>query len=297
MFAKILFHQEFSVTMTVQEAFSHSMHQVQSLYDSREAAAIANLLIEHITGLSRIDRVIYNNKPLEADQQARLESCIQQLLAHRPLQYVIEESWFYGMQFYVNEHVLIPRPETEELVQWVLEEQPVTPHATIIDIGTGSGCIPISIQKNWPAAKVYAIDVSEDALAVAQRNADKLQASVQFIGQDILQPGAMDQLPQFDIIVSNPPYIKEQESADMQAHVLQYEPALALFVPDTDPLLFYRTIAELGKEKLQPNGKLFFEINEAHGEDTMQLMRSLGYKNVILRQDIFGKDRMVCGML
>ncbi|ATL47704.1 protein-(glutamine-N5) methyltransferase, release factor-specific [Chitinophaga caeni] len=282
--------------MTIQSAFAFALQQLQSIYDSRESATIANILLEHISGYNKMDRILFKDESLDASQEAKLLLAIQSLLAHQPLQYIIEAAWFYGMQFYVNQHVLIPRPETEELVSWVLEEQH-TMHGevNIIDIGTGSGCIPISIKKHWEAANVYGIDLSETALEVARKNAEQLQVEVNFTGQDILRANALEQLPTFDIIVSNPPYIKESEKKQMQKNVLDYEPGIALFVPDHDPMLFYRTIASIAMEKLRKGGKIFFEINEAHAPEVEGCLHDAGFHNVLRKQDIFGKDRMVSG--
>lgn len=278
--------------MTIQAAFAHITNTILPLYEAREAANIAHMLMEHVTGMGKMDRIVHKDKALEPAQLQALQSAITDLQRNRPIQYIIGISWFYGMEFQVNESVLIPRPETEELVEWILTEQPGEP-IRLLDIGTGSGCIPISLQKNLPGATVWAIDVSEDALATAQGNATRLHAPVHFAVMDALDTAATATLPEFDIIVSNPPYIRQREKADMQHQVVDFEPSLALFVPDLDPLLFYRAIGLLAQQKLAPQGKLYFEINEALGKEVVALLHAQGFINVILRADLFGKDRMV----
>ncbi|UYQ93993.1 peptide chain release factor N(5)-glutamine methyltransferase [Chitinophaga horti] len=278
--------------MTIQAAFAHIIKSIQPLYEEREAANIAHMLLEHITGMGKMDRIVYKDKPLDDTQLAGLQAGIEALLAKRPIQYIIGSSWFYGMELLVNQHVLIPRPETEELVEWILSEN-TNPQAHILDIGTGSGCIPIALQKQLPQAKVWGIDISEDALAVAQSNATRQQTPVQFAVMSALDTAATAELPPFDIIVSNPPYIRQREKADMQHQVVDYEPSLALFVPDNDPLLFYRYIGTLALQKLPTGGKLYFEINEALGNEVVELLQSQGFTDVTLRADLFGKHRMV----
>ncbi|WP_295117988.1 peptide chain release factor N(5)-glutamine methyltransferase [uncultured Chitinophaga sp.] len=278
--------------MNIQAAFTHLTQSIQPLYDEREAVNIAHMLMEHITGLGKMDRIIYKEKKLDEEQFSALQSAIEALLRNRPVQYIIGKSWFYGMELVVNEHVLIPRPETEELVEWILSDNN-NPHARILDIGTGSGCIPIALSQNLPKATVWAIDISEDALAVAQNNATRQKTPVQFAVMSALDATATAELPDFDIIVSNPPYIKQSEKTGMQQQVIDYEPSLALFVPDTDPLLFYRHIGLLAINKLPAQGKLYFEINEALGKEVVELLQNQGFTNVTLRTDLFGKDRMV----
>lgn len=295
--------------MTVQEAYKHTQVQLYEVYDKREATNIADQVITFITGYSRTDRLVHGGNPLTHAQANQLTLFTLQLLQHVPLQYVLQEAWFAAMPFFVNENVLIPRPETEELVEWVAQEAgslktaPVAEKTTtggspaIIDIGTGSGCIPVALKKKMPAAVVHALDVSPDALAVARRNAANLGAPVTFHEADILQPENWRQLPVFDIIVSNPPYIKESEKTGMHENVLGHEPHLALFVPDSDALLFYRTIAAFAKQHLRPGGLLFFEINEALGQETADLLTAQGFVAVELRKDMQGKDRMIKAVL
>jgi release factor glutamine methyltransferase len=223
---------------------------------------------------------------------------VEALLKQQPVQYVTGTAWFYGMELMVNPQVLIPRPETEELVEWIVNDvrmvrQLADADMRMLDIGTGSGCIPLALKKELPAADVWGIDVSPGALETAKANATQQQLDVRFEQVNVLDEQATATLPFFDVIVSNPPYIKQSEHTSMQQQVLAYEPALALFVPDEDALLFYRVIAALAKHKLARGGSLYFEINEALGNEVVELLKATGYKDVTLKQDIFGKDRMV----
>lgn len=280
--------------MTIQQAQQHTVSQLRLLYSERESANIADWVLEHVTGQRRIDRLMNKQEKLPAAQQVQLISLLQQLATHRPVQYVLGEAWFSGYRFFVNEHVLIPRPETEELVEWVAEEigRSLHQNQNLLDIGTGSGCIPISIKKKNPAVSVTAVDISEDALNVAQKNAAALSAEVNFIQLDFLNEATWDVLPVFDIITSNPPYIKQSEEKEMSQNVLAFEPAIALFVPDNDPLLFYRRIAAFAKKHLAEKGMVFVEINEALGEETRQLFEQNGFAAVV-KKDLQGKDRMI----
>lgn len=284
-----------AITMTIQAAFAHIIHTISPLYDDREAANIAHIVMEYVTRMSRLDRVVYKDRPLEAQQQQLLATALQALLRKEPVQYVTGSSWFYGLEFTVSREVLIPRPETEELVSWIVEELKTIGRETahVLDIGTGSGCIPISIKKECPQATVSAIDVSAGALEIAAGNAARLQQAVHFEKINVLDETATATLPLFDVIVSNPPYIRQEEQADMQQQVWGFEPAVALFVPDQDPLLFYRHIGALAQHKLRTGGTLYFEINEAYGQEVVSLLTLQGFRDVTLRQDIFGKDRMV----
>jgi release factor glutamine methyltransferase len=281
--------------MNIQSAFTYITQAIAPLYEPREAANIAHLVMEHITGLSKLDRIIYKDRTLELAQQAQLEQAVEALREQQPVQYVTGTAWFYGMELRVNPQVLIPRPETEELVEWIVQDVRMrgTADMQILDIGTGSGCIPLAVKKEVPLANVWGIDVSAGALETAKANAVQQQLDVRFEQVNVLDEQATAALPVFDIIVSNPPYIKQSEHTVMQQQVLAYEPSLALFVPDEDALLFYRVIAALAKHKLAPGGSLYFEINEALGKEVVALLQTAGYQDVVLKQDIFGKDRMV----
>ena len=277
--------------MTIQAAFTLIINTLEPLQGAREAANIAHIVMEHITGMGKMDRIVYKDRDLLPDQEIQLAKAVAALLQHEPVQYVTGKGWFYGMEFSVNSHVLIPRPETEELVEWIVKD--VKTAVRILDIGTGSGAIPIALKKELPAATVWSVDVSAGALETAAANAQLLQQEVHFEQIDILDEQASAVLPEFDVIVSNPPYIREMEKKDMEEQVLAYEPGLALFVPDNDALLFYRKIGLLAQEKLVKDGWLYFEINEALGREVVELLEEQGFTNVILKQDIYGKDRMV----
>jgi release factor glutamine methyltransferase len=285
--------------MTIQAAFTQIITTLAPIHDQREAANIAHIVMEHITGLSKMDRIVYKDRALTGQQSTRLQEALKALQEHQPVQYVTGTSWFYGMEFQVNAHVLIPRPETEELVEWIVQDVRDSKllNCSILDIGTGSGAIPIALKKELLAANVRAVDVSEGALDTARSNAQQQKLEVSFEQMDILDTTVTSSLPMFDIIVSNPPYICQRERTDMQEQVVAYEPSIALFVPDDDALLFYRAIGLLAKEKLNQGGALYFEINEAFGQETAELLREQGYVNVEVKKDLFGKDRMVKAML
>ena len=288
--------------MNIQSAFTYITRAIAPLYEAREAANIAHLVLEHITGLSKLDRIVYKDRTLDPMQQAGLKKAVEALLEQQPVQYVTGTAWFYGMELMVNPQVLIPRPETEELVEWIVNDvrtvrQLADADMRMLDIGTGSGCIPLALKKELPAANVWGIDVSLGALETAKANATQQQLDVRFEQVNVLDEQATAVLPFFDVIVSNPPYIKQSEQSVMQQQVLAYEPSLALFVPDEDALLFYRVIAVLAKRKLARGGSLYFEINEALGSEVVALLEASGFKNVMLKQDIFGKDRMVRAVL
>lgn len=287
--------------MTVQNGYLQLVTTLSAMYEQREAATIADWVMENITGMRRVDRLIHKDRLLIATQLEQLNSYTQRLLQHEPVQYVLNETWFAGMKFYVDDNVLIPRPETEELVEWILEHiknnNKSEAGLSIIDIGTGSGCIPISLKNKLSLASVYGVDVSEGALTVARKNAESLHAAIGFLHQDILNDDLWQRIPQADIIVSNPPYIKESEAGQMHKNVLQNEPHLALFVPDEDALIFYRKIADMALLRLKPHGALFFEINEVLGKEVCEMLLKKGFVNVALKQDLQQKDRMVMALL
>jgi release factor glutamine methyltransferase len=280
--------------MTIRSEQEALRDALTTLYDSREASNIADWVIEHITGRKKIDRLIRKNKEFSSGEYTRLNQYAAELLAGKPVQYVLGETWFMGMKFYVNESVLIPRPETEELVEWIVESQKskIKNQKSLLDIGTGSGCIPIAIKKKLPDISVASVDISQVASAVAAANATVLQADIKFIIRDFLDESNWHQMPVFDIIVSNPPYIRQSERSGMAKHVIEYEPSIALFVPDEDSLLFYRKIALFAKDHLAKNGMVFLEINEKLGEEVVELYESYGFATE-LRKDLQGKDRML----
>jgi release factor glutamine methyltransferase len=279
--------------MTIRSAQQQLRMQLTTLYELREADTITGWAMDHITGLQKTGRLLISEQELRPEWQAELNRITRELLNHRPVQYVLGEAWFAGMRFFVNEHVLIPRPETEELVQWLLDAVPASEGSVqVLDIGTGSGCIPITLKHKKPALKISAIDVSQAALTVARSNAVALGGEIDWLAIDFLDEKNWQQLPLFDIIISNPPYVKESESGQMARHVLDYEPALALFVPDEDALLFYRKIALFGAAHLVNGGMIFLEINESLGRGVIELLAGLGY-GTESRKDLQGRDRMI----
>ncbi len=282
--------------MTLIEAKQSIQQQLSARYDEREAMTIAYMLLEHITGWGRIDQSIHKQASLQQAKEQQLQDSLMALISGKPIQYVLEEAWFYGMRFRVNAHTLIPRPETEELISWALEWAGTDQVQQCMDIGTGSGCIAISIKKKAPAIKVLGIDVSEGALLVAGDNARQNDTAVDWMQLDILNAAHWLQLPSCQLIISNPPYIKATEIKDMAAHVVDFEPHTALFVPDDDPLVFYRAIALLALQKLDTGGKIFMEINQQLGKDVCELLEGHGFQTQ-LRQDLQGNDRMVCASL
>lgn len=277
--------------MSLQDTKQAIKHQLGNLYDAIEMNSMVNIIIEEVTGWDALHQNIHKNDALEPSQIEQLDHYVEQLLTGKPLQYIIQKAWFLGKAYFVNEAVLIPRPETEELVEWIIEyAQIINKPLSILDIGTGSGCIPISLKLAIPNAHITAIDISKEALAIAEQNAASYHTEIEWIAQDILQTKQLKD--RYDIMVSNPPYIPLREKLAMQKQVADHEPEIALFVPDQFPLIFYSKIAHIGKSALKPNGQLFFEIHYDQGEAIIALLDEMGYHSE-LRQDIFGKDRMV----
>ncbi|MBR5851429.1 MAG: peptide chain release factor N(5)-glutamine methyltransferase [Bacteroidaceae bacterium] len=258
-------------------------------YTAGEVTALTRILATELLGVSQMTYFLKDYVILTAEQETLLESAIERLKKQEPIQYILGYSDFCGLRFKVTPATLIPRPETSELVEWIASE--ATGNESILDIGTGSGCIAVSLAHKMPQSNVTAWDISTDALAVAAENSKANDCTVAFEQVDILAYEPTDKL--FDIIVSNPPYIKENEAEAMHANVLDWEPHTALFVPDSDPLLFYRAIAEKGLTLLKPGGRLYFEINRAHGKDTMAMLQGLGYTDIELRKDFAENDRMI----
>jgi release factor glutamine methyltransferase len=275
----------------MQATFAHIQSELQGLYPETEIRSFSLLIVEKLTGFSRTQITLNKNTHFFDKHRQVIDSFIEKLKKNVPIQYILGETEFYGLMFSVNESVLIPRPETEELVDWIRTETDTKAKLQMLDIGTGSGCIAISLKHQFPNADVDAYDVSEKALETAKVNAKRNDVSVKFSKVDILNSDEF--LKQWDIIVSNPPYIPELEKVDIQPNVLDYEPHLALFVPDNDPLLFYRRIAEMAMKQLKPGGKLYFEIHRAAGSACLKLLMELGFTDVELRKDISGNDRMV----
>ena len=282
--------------MTLHEAQQQLLFQLYHIYSDDEAKNIAELVMEHITGWKRIDRVMNKSLKLLPDTIENLDQYTRELLRHKPVQYVLNEAWFAGMKLYVDENVLIPRPETEELVEWIVKDMRSTGAAspiTILDIGTGSGCIALGVKKKLSNAEVHACDVSETALNVAEKNASVQNLSIQFHLFDILSIKENQRLPLFDCIVSNPPYIPLSDKSSMHKNVLDYEPHLALFVENDDPLLFYKAIATFAETNLKSGGSIYFEMHESLGEQVKNVFSSKGYSKIEIRKDMQGKDRML----
>lgn len=270
------------------------IQELSPIYDVGEAESFFYLILEDKKQLKRIDLALNLDLTFSNEEIQLWNSILDSLKKEIPIQYLLGKTSFYGLEFEVNENVLIPRPETEELVEWIIESHKSEDRREkikILDIGTGSGCIAISLAKNIPNAQVFAIDVSVKALATAQKNAEINEVNVTFLEKNILETEDLEQ--QFDIIVSNPPYVRELEKLEIKKNVLDNEPHLALFVEDNDALIFYRKIAELAQRNLNPNGQLFFEINQYLGKEMMGLLEKMSFKNIELRKDIYGNDRMM----
>lgn len=289
----------FTAMPSYNDAFYELRSKLQPLYDEREAAAIAHEVLDHITGLDRTQRLLQKLTDLTTPQYEQYEDALKALSRGAPVQHVTHTAWFMNRGFFVNNNVLIPRPETEELVQWIVREIPDPksglPDATvnILDIGTGSGCIAVSLKLAVPEARITACDISREALIVARQNAKKLAADIAFVQLDFLEGHQQQTLPDFNIIVSNPPYIPSFEKEKLHANVRDYEPGIALFVPDDDALVFYSAIALFGKSHLQPGGRIYCELDAAHAEDCRDLFEDAGYKDVELKKDMFGNWRML----
>ena len=275
----------------------HISEQLSEMYEKNEADTIAELLLENITDTKKTDRILKKDKKLTEEQIEKLNQALSRLLIHEPLQYVLNECWFFGLKFYVDKNVLIPRPETEELVDWVIRNIKFPfKELKILDIGTGSGCIPVSLKRKLRKAEVWACDISNEALAVAKRNGDNLQADINFIQLDFLNEEERNKLPSFDIIVSNPPYIPQKDKVTMQQNVLAHEPHTALFVSDNNPLVFYTAIADFATQHLNKNGTIYCEIHENFGKDVSEMFLQNNFEAEI-KKDMQGKERMIKAVL
>lgn len=268
--------------------------RLEACYSANEAAAIARWVFESRFHYTRLDYCLGKDRDFSKEERDDFENIASRLLENEPVQYILGETEFCERPFSVDPNVLIPRPETEELVRWVVSDAALFPSsARILDIGTGSGCIAVSLSCLLPDTSVSACDVSEGALQVARRNACRNGAGVSFFQEDILHPVTLPCFPEWDVWVSNPPYICEREQAEMERHVLEHEPHTALFVPDSDPLLFYRAIARLGMRHLRSGGYLYFEINRAYADQTCRMLETVGYEDIQVRKDFYGNDRMI----
>jgi len=275
----------------MQQVIQYIKQSLHPLYPPSEIKALTSLLLEKKFGIRMLD--VYMGKDIQflPEQTKELEDILRRLRDYEPIQYILGKVDFCGLSFRVNRHVLIPRPETAELVGWILDDWQSSSPCRMLDIGTGSGCIPVVLSKHCPQSEIEAWDVSPKALEVARENNRMNGTSVQFEQQDIFLP--VKETKRFDVIVSNPPYITSSEKKDMEPNVLEWEPGLALFVPDKDPLVFYRRIAELGRTLLTPSGTLYFEINRAYGDQMKMMLENLGYGRVKLRKDLSGNNRMM----
>jgi release factor glutamine methyltransferase len=277
--------------MSLNEIKQALKKQLAVQFETVELGPILSILIEHITGWDQMQQLVHKDNSISEEQSLAFETAANQLLAGRPIQYITGKAWFMGAAYAVNEQVLIPRPETEELVDWVIEYAEIKGKALrILDIGTGSGCIAIALKKALPEATIVAIDISTNAIKIAEGNAAALKAEIEFVALDILNTAFLP--GQYDVIVSNPPYIPMHEMKNMELQVTDHEPNIALFVPDEDPLVFYKAIARLAKLHLSSNGQLFFEIHYDQGDAMIQLLDEMHF-HAELRPDLFEKDRMI----
>lgn len=284
--------------MKIKQYRTQFIKELSSLYDAYEAESFFYLILEDKHKLRQIDLALNHELTFSETDFVVWDSFLTQLKKEVPIQYLLGKTNFYGLDFEVNENVLIPRPETEELVEWIIRENLKSDKSKkikVLDIGTGSGCIAISLAKNLPNAEVYGVDISKKAIETAKRNAINNDVDVTFVFLDILETDILT--CSFDIIVSNPPYVRNLEKEEIKRNVLDYEPHLALFVDDNDALIFYRKIAALSKSSLLENGQLFFEINQYLGKEMTDLLETMNYKNIELKKDIYDNDRMMRGNL
>ncbi|MDP2540629.1 protein-(glutamine-N5) methyltransferase, release factor-specific [Tenacibaculum discolor] len=278
--------------MQLKQYKSYFSEQLKSVYPQTEIDTFFFFLIEEYLELKRIDLTLRPDFEISSDKRILLDEALVRLKEEEPIQYILTKTEFYGLPFKVNQNTLIPRPETEELVEWIINEVDKNQESlSILDIGTGTGCIPISLKKHLPKTTVSTIDVSEEALKIAKQNAVLNKVEVFFMHQDILKTEELS--GEFDIIVSNPPYVRELEKVEIKNNVLKNEPHLALFVEDNNPLIFYKKIADLAKNSLTKTGLLFFEINQYLGLETVEMLKNKGFTQIELRKDLFGNDRMI----
>lgn len=280
--------------MKIKQYKTQFIQELCPIYDSGEAESFFYLILERRHQLKRIDLALNIDLTFSEVELGTWNLILDQLKNEIPIQYLLGKTSFYGLEFLVNDDVLIPRPETEELVDWVVSYNQIhksTNPLRILDIGTGSGCIAISLAKNIPNAEVFGLDISVKALATAKKNAELNTVRITFLHQNILEADDLEQ--EFDIIVSNPPYVRNIEKQEIRKNVLDNEPHLALFVEDNDALIFYKKIAELALKNLSKNGQLYFEINQYLGKETIDLLEKMNFNTIELRKDIYGNDRMI----
>jgi release factor glutamine methyltransferase len=294
--------------MKLAAAERYIRNSLDSIYPTNEAVIMADMLLEHFTSFSKGDRLMNKEADLTQEQEVAIHKGVERLLKHEPIQYIINKCWFYGMELFVDPSVLIPRPETEELVAWIINDvrsagynvfsrgtadADKTDLLKILDVGTGSGCIALALKKAMPQAEVWGCDLSEEALNVARRNGSALDIRVDFQGLNFLDQLQQKQLPTVNILVSNPPYIPIRDKDLMNKNVVEHEPHTALFVPDEDPLIFYRALAKFASSRLHENGSIYMEIHEDLGNDVVRLFSDEGYNKIELRKDMQQKNRMV----
>lgn len=289
--------------MTIEAANRLLIASLDGLYDDRETAAICSLVMERLTGMPKGMRLTHKEDILNAGTEELYRQYLSELLGSRPVQYVLGEAWFGNLPFYVDENVLIPRPETEELVQWLLSDNPAVAGktdsgmpVTVLDIGTGSGCIAVYIKKKRADFELRALDVSEAALDIAKKNAQIHGVDISYTLCDIRNNKQWEKIPEIDLIISNPPYIPEKQKQVLDKHVRDFEPEIALFVPDGDPILFYHLIADIAKEKLKPAGKLYLEIHHDFAGEIRNWYDRNGF-SVELKKDFSGNNRMIKAQL
>jgi release factor glutamine methyltransferase len=278
--------------MKLNEFYRHFLLQLRLIYVENEASNITKMIFESLANISRSDVLRNPEMEIESNTFSSLNQALDQLLNHQPIQYVLGEAWFYHLKFKVSEAVLIPRPETEELVELVIQHLKSSHQKTVVDIGTGSGCIPISIKKNIPELSITAVEVSKAAIDLASTNANLHQVNIDFKQVNFLNEVEREKLGMFDVIISNPPYIPNEEIQSMDKHVTEYEPHLALFVPDENPLIFYNAILSFAKNHLNEKGKIFLETHENFAEEVYALFKDAGYEAKV-KNDLFEKPRMV----
>ena len=270
--------------------YTYIRQELSGYYPDAEAAALAKYILTEKFQLSALDLYAGKDMNFSSENLSEVNDILMRLKSYEPLQYIMGETWFCGFRFKVTPSVLIPRPETSELIDWIVDDNK-REEISVLDLGTGSGCIPISLSLMMNSPVVSAWDISEQALSVASENARMNNVDIAFSRVDVLSTDIPD--IKTDIIVSNPPYITDSEKTDMERNVLEWEPGLALFVPDDDPLRFYRRIAEIGIDILNCEGLIYFEINRAYGKETVEMLSSMGYRNIELRKDLSGNDRMI----
>jgi release factor glutamine methyltransferase len=284
---------------TLKDVFADFKKGLEKIYEPIETEALTLLIISEITDLSKAQIKAFPEKEVSAQQAEKLANILTELKSGKPLQYILGKTEFYGLPFKVNPSVLIPRPETEELVEWVISSVRKENWTTgsMLDIGTGSGCIAISLKEHLRGFDVFAIDISSKALQTAKENAELNQVDIDFIEADILNFKSKIEHPKSDVIISNPPYVTLADKALMHINVTDFEPHNALFVPENDPLIFYKAIADYAIQHLTGNGMLFLEINESYGKQTIELLSHKGFKNIELKKDMSGRDRMIKALL